>query len=94
MGHHWFVLIDSRLKEIFPHNRDLAFGGLSIILLGDFKQLPPVGDSPLYRREVNSPTSAAGYNLYREAHNIWCTPGVVKFIPAVAGQVSTLPDPV
>lgn len=45
-----------------PHTSDLPFGGLSVILLGDWKQLPPVGDSSLYN--VTS-KKAMGYNLYR-----------------------------
>ena len=34
-------------------------------------QLPPVGDSPLYRQNVDTPGGAAGFNLYREKHNGW-----------------------
>lgn len=34
--------IDFRLRQIFPHNAHMVFGGLSCILLGDFWQLPLV----------------------------------------------------
>ena len=41
-------MIDERLRQAFPNFADQAFGGRSIILVGDFGQLPPVGDSPLW----------------------------------------------
>ena len=47
-----------------------SFGNISIILVGDIWQLPPVGDTPLWIRPVPTKTSASrieGYILYREA---------------------------
>jgi hypothetical protein len=40
--------IDSRLRQIFPAARDEIFGGIPTIIFGDFCQLPPIGDTPLY----------------------------------------------
>lgn len=38
--------VDQRLREIF--RKDCVFGGLNVIVLGDFNQLNPVGDPPIY----------------------------------------------
>lgn len=40
--------IDRRLREIFPERQDEFFGGISVIMIGDFFQLPPVLQKPLY----------------------------------------------
>ncbi|KAG5930874.1 hypothetical protein E4U60_006721 [Claviceps pazoutovae] len=40
--------MDLRLREIFPNDSDKPFGGRSVLLLGDFYQLPPVFETPLY----------------------------------------------
>ena len=48
IGQRLLHMADMRLREIFPHRRETIFGGLSIVLIGDWKQLPPVGDSSLF----------------------------------------------
>ena len=61
IGQRLFHMTDMRLREIYPHRREIAFGGLSIVLIGDWKQLPPVGDSSLFDAKGKC---SAGYNLY------------------------------
>ena len=40
--------IDKPLRQVFLHQADSLFGGCSCFLFGDFGQLPPVMDLPLY----------------------------------------------
>ncbi|KAI0367564.1 hypothetical protein BV20DRAFT_549063 [Pilatotrama ljubarskyi] len=46
LGQHLFAKTDARMRQLKP--RDVPFGGFHVAIIGDFGQLPPVGDRPLY----------------------------------------------
>ena len=63
IGQKTFWMISERLKEARPQAQDQPFGGVSVVLLGDFRQLPPVADSAIHHNSGGDWT--AGYNLYQ-----------------------------
>ncbi|XP_026290155.2 ATP-dependent DNA helicase PIF1-like [Frankliniella occidentalis] len=56
--------MEKRLREAKPHC-DEVFAGLNIFLIGDVRQLPPVGDSPLYSARRVADVAAHGKMVYR-----------------------------
>ncbi len=60
VGRKMFGQIDRRLRQVFPHRSDQVLGGSSILLFGDFGQLPPVMDLPLYTTTTSSALSDIG----------------------------------
>src|SRR5204862_79856 len=48
VGRRMLAIIDIRLRQAFPEQRNQVFGGRSLILVGDFGQLPPVLDESMY----------------------------------------------
>ena len=48
VGRRMLGLIDMRLRKAFPEHNNEPFGGRSVIMLGDFGQLPPVLDLSIY----------------------------------------------
>lgn len=48
LGPKLLLKIDNRLRQAFPHKQHKPFGGISIILVCDLGQLPPVMNKPLY----------------------------------------------
>jgi len=67
-----FGKVESRLRAIFPERSNLAFAGMSVILLGDLHQLPPVKDYPLFstffKRGANDDVrnGRRAYSLFRK----------------------------
>jgi hypothetical protein len=60
------VLIDLRLRQAFPEHQNHVFGDRSVILVGDFGQLPPVLDEPMYLQiPKHDPLSNDGITAYR-----------------------------
>ena len=69
VGRKLFGQIDKRLRQAFPHQADTLFGGCSCLLFGDFGQLPPVMDLPLYTtsRAALSDQGSTAYQLFNHA---------------------------
>jgi len=66
VGCRTFGMINRRLKQAFPASRDLPFGGVNMILMGDHAQLPPLFDLPLYSTPAtnSNPLTIDGSSLY------------------------------
>ena len=65
VGRKTFGQVDRRLRQVFPHQADNVFGGCSCLLFGDFGQLPPVMDLPLYTTDPRSALSDLGNSAYQ-----------------------------
>jgi len=65
VGLSFLANIDRRLRELKPLKNHLPFGGVSIILMGDFAQLPPVADKTMYQTGRMSIVQARAADLYR-----------------------------
>ena len=65
VGRKMFGQVDSRLRQVFPHYADQVLGGCSVLLFGDFGQLPPVMDLPLYTTAPHSALSDLGSSTYQ-----------------------------
>ena len=62
-----FNMSSTRLQQIFPHNEQLVFGGLSVLIVGDLSQLPPVGAICLYNRNTfDNEEANRGRELYHQ----------------------------
>ena len=66
IGRRQMGMIHSRLCQVFPGRSSQPFGGTSLILVGDFGQLPPVGDTSLYMAAAKGVLSNKGRAMYAE----------------------------
>ena len=76
---------DKRLRQVFPHHADTLLGGCSCLLFGDFGQLPPVMDLPLYTTVPRSTLSDLGSTAYQLFYHAV----VLKQVMRQSGQSSS-----
>ncbi|SRR6266699_1705762 len=57
--------VDSRLRQTFFYSSSEVFGGINVILIGDFYQFPPIKQRPFYYPgELRDVTEITGRNTY------------------------------
>ena len=64
LGQTTFAWVDKRLRQD-TGKLDEPLGGMSVILFGDFAQLPPVGDRPLFSPASNQQLPFHSFTVYR-----------------------------
>ena len=64
IGHRMLAWIDKRLRQATGLLNE-PMGGISVILFGDFAQLPPVGDRPLYSLPSSCDLASHGHTIYK-----------------------------
>ena len=69
IGHRMMAWIDKRLRQA-SGKLDVPLGGFSVILFGDFGQLPPVGDRPLYAEPTHQQLSMHGHHIYHTFNRV------------------------
>ena len=65
VGRKIFGQVDRRLRQAYPQHSNEVFGGCSCLLFGDFGQLPPVMDLPLYTTDSRTELSDQGRAAYQ-----------------------------
>ena len=65
LGRKLFGQVEQRLHQAFPHRASEALGGCSCLLVGDFGQLPPVMDIPLYSAVPRLAIADLGRSMYQ-----------------------------
>lgn len=65
IGQNLLGWIDKRCRQ-GTGDSDKPFGGISIILVGDIAQLPPVGDKVLYHKKPSGEIGTMGFCMYRK----------------------------
>lgn len=71
LGQRLLAKIDSRLRQLKPQSAHLPFGGLHIAIIGDFAQLPPVGDRALYAQPSATEDHSDNAQLSRDGHTLY-----------------------
>jgi hypothetical protein len=79
VGQNMLGMMDSRLRQLFPADRDTVFGRRSVIFFGDFGQLPPVMDKPLYSNQITKkPLVLQGRLAYQQVNKVFFLTIVVR----------------
>ena len=77
--------IDQRLRQ--AKNRDQPFGGCSVVLIGDYAQLPPVLATPLFgKAKQNDPFAVQGEFIYKMFYKVICLTEIKRQV-AAAGDI-------